>query len=54
MERKNKKENLNSNLPEGEDEVDELLDKVWENWTSRRRCEQTHKPKYIGKDSQKE
>lgn len=32
-----------------EKEVDDYLDKVWENWASRRRCEKRHVPNYIRK-----
>lgn len=28
-------------------EEDDYLDKVWENWASRRRCEKRHIPNYI-------
>jgi hypothetical protein len=40
--------NEDSNHQSDED-VEELLDKLWENWSSRRRCEQTHQPKYLQK-----
>ncbi|TXT58851.1 MAG: hypothetical protein BAJALOKI2v1_290007 [Promethearchaeota archaeon] len=33
-----------------EKEVEELLDKVWENWASRRKCEQTHRPNYLKRE----
>jgi hypothetical protein len=29
------------------EEEDDYLDKVWENWASRRRCEKRHVPNYI-------
>ncbi|TXT62152.1 MAG: hypothetical protein BAJALOKI3v1_660011 [Promethearchaeota archaeon] len=32
-----------------DDEVEDYLDKIWENWSSRRMCEKTHKPNYIKK-----
>jgi hypothetical protein len=32
-----------------DDEVEELLDKLWENWASRRKCEKTHQPYYLQK-----
>lgn len=30
-----------------QNEEDDYLDKVWENWASRRRCEKRHVPNYI-------
>lgn len=30
-----------------DDELEDYLDKVWENWESRRMCEKTHKLKYL-------
>lgn len=32
-----------------DEDVEELLDKLWENWGSRRKCEQTHQPNYLQK-----
>ncbi|MHA1272941.1 MAG: hypothetical protein ACTSVV_02780 [Promethearchaeota archaeon] len=32
-----------------EDDVEKLLDIIWENWSSRRACEKTHLPEYIKK-----
>jgi hypothetical protein len=31
---------------------DDYLDKVWENWASRRRCEKRHVPEFIKKDKE--
>jgi hypothetical protein len=33
-------------MEEDDDEIEELLDTLWENWESRRRCEKTHIPNY--------
>ncbi|MFO8019625.1 MAG: hypothetical protein R6U96_13440 [Promethearchaeia archaeon] len=30
-----------------EDDVEQKLDVLWENWTSRRRCERTHIPEFV-------
>ncbi len=30
-----------------EDEVEKIFETTWNNWSSRRNCEQTHVPKYI-------
>jgi len=40
----------NKNKEKSEDaEIENLLDKIWNNWDSRRKCEQTHVPNYIKK-----
>jgi hypothetical protein len=33
-----------------DEELEDYLDKVWENWYSRRMCEKTHKPNYLKKE----
>jgi len=38
---------------EREDNQADYLDKVWENWSSRRQCEKTHVPKFIKKKQEK-
>lgn len=35
-----------------DDEVEKQLDSTWENWESRRRCEQTHVPEYKKKKNE--
>ena len=30
-----------------DDEVEKKLDAVWQNWSSRRACEQKHTPEYV-------
>lgn len=37
-----------------DDEVEEIFDAVWENWSSRRRCEQRHTPEYLKNLTKKE
>jgi len=39
--------------PAEDPEVEKILDTVWENWSSRRRCEKTHLPDYIKKSEKK-
>jgi len=33
-----------------DDEIEDYLDRVWENWSSRRMCEKTHKPNKLKKE----
>jgi len=47
-----KKENGEEKEARENDEFD-YLDKVWENWSSRRQCEKTHVPKFIKKKQYK-
>lgn len=37
-----------------ENEVEKILDITWKNWESRRRCEQTHIPEYLKKNSKED
>jgi len=30
-----------------DEDVEHLLDQIWENWSSRRSCESRHTPEYI-------
>ena len=30
-----------------DDDTEEIFEKTWKNWESRRRCEKTHVPKYL-------
>ena len=46
------KENKKHNTKE--ENSDDYLDKVWKNWSSRRRCEKTHKPNYIKPKNQED
>ncbi len=46
------KENNKDNTKE--EDSDDYLDKVWENWASRRRCEKTHKSHYIKPENQED
>jgi len=32
-----------------DEEVEKIFNSVWENWSSRRKCENTHKPNYLKK-----
>jgi len=32
-----------------DEEIEKILDSTWNNWESRRKCEQTHTPEYIKK-----
>ena len=41
MKTKKEKQELN------EEEVEKIFESTWKNWESRRRCEQTHTPKYL-------
>lgn len=34
-------------------EIESLLDKIWKNWESRRKCEQTHVPNYINEKKER-
>ncbi len=43
-----KKEEEEKKEAKKNDESD-YLDKIWENWSSRRQCEKTHVPKFIKK-----
>ncbi|MHA1670539.1 MAG: hypothetical protein ACTSV5_08150 [Promethearchaeota archaeon] len=36
-----------------DEEVEKIFDNTWKNWESRRRCEQTHTPKYLKKKNNK-
>jgi len=36
-----------------EKDIEEILEKTWKNWESRRKCEQTHHPKYLNKQDSK-
>ena len=48
------KENKIEETSEDENSEDEdYLDKIWENWASRRRCEKRHLPKFIEKNHEK-
>ena len=29
------------------DDIEKILDSMWDNWSSRRKCEKTHVPDYI-------
>ena len=46
------KKKMKNNTIEHE-EVEILLDKLWDNWESRRKCEQTHTPEYIKRKNKK-
>ena len=41
--KKDKKKELST------DEVERIFNATWDNWSSRRRCEQKHVPEYIKK-----
>ncbi|MHA1148507.1 MAG: hypothetical protein ACTSR8_09705 [Promethearchaeota archaeon] len=43
----NDEDNCNTEL--SDDEVEKKLDFIWENWASRRACEQKHTPTFIKK-----
>lgn len=43
------KEN-NSEPSEKDEDVEKLFKATWNNWASRRRCEKTHRPKYIDQE----
>ena len=30
-----------------DNDLEEILEKTWKNWESRRRCEKTHVPEYL-------
>lgn len=30
-----------------DEEIEQMLDQTWENWSSRRQCESKHVPEYI-------
>jgi len=33
-----------------EDDIEKILDSIWDNWSSRRKCESAHVPDYIKKE----
>jgi len=37
-----------------EEEVERIFESTWNNWTSRRRCEQEHIPEYIKRQKRKD
>lgn len=39
--------NENKRKESQEKDVEEILEKTWKNWESRRRCEKTHVPEYL-------
>jgi hypothetical protein len=43
-------ENDQKPVQKEEDDVEELLDTLWKNWESRRKCEKTHKPEYLKRE----
>lgn len=43
------KEQDKKNEDLSDEEVEKKLDALWENWSSRRSCEQKHTPEYIKK-----
>jgi len=45
-----KKKKLDKNLNE---DVENQLDTLWNNWASRRRCESTHIPEYLRKNQER-
>ncbi|MFX1276088.1 MAG: hypothetical protein ACFFBP_04290 [Promethearchaeota archaeon] len=45
-----KEKTSNTNL---EEDVEEKLDNLWNNWASRRKCESTHTPEFIKKKNKK-
>jgi hypothetical protein len=36
-----------------DDDTEELFEKTWKNWESRRRCEKTHVPEYWKRKKEK-
>ena len=36
-----------------DDDVEKIFESTWENWESRRKCEQTHVPDYIKRKNKK-
>ena len=36
-----------------DDDVEKIFESTWENWESRRKCEQTHIPDYIKRKNKK-
>jgi hypothetical protein len=36
-----------------DDDTEELFEKMWKNWESRRRCEKTHVPEYLKHGNEK-
>jgi hypothetical protein len=36
-----------------DDDTEEILEKTWKNWESRRRCEKTHVPEYLKRGKEK-
>lgn len=41
------KEKPKKDKSEDNNDEEDYLDKIWENWASRRRCEKRHIPNYI-------
>ena len=35
-----------------DDDTEEIFEKTWKNWESRRRCEKTHVPEYLKKENE--
>jgi hypothetical protein len=38
---------------ESKDDTEEIFEKTWKNWESRRRCEKTHVPEYLKHKNEK-
>ena len=36
-----------------DDDIEEIFEKMWKNWESRRRCEKTHVPEYLKHKNEK-
>lgn len=34
-----------------DEEVEKIFESTWDNWASRRQCEQTHTPEYVKKQN---
>ena len=45
-----KKQEENKKKDLSNDDVEKILDSTWDNWESRRKCEQTHTPEYKKKE----
>ena len=44
---------ISSKKKKVDEEVENILDMTWDNWSSRRQCEQTHTPEYIKREKKK-
>ena len=47
-----KKKEFKKNI--SDEEAERIFESTWDNWTSRRRCEQEHIPEYIKRQKRKD